>query len=173
MQNLKGLKNIAVIVVLVLAGLYQYLNPGQGTSGSNGNNNTGNNSTPTLSSSGGQAANQQGNQQAVIARIRAAADDPNAKFWTTVGGKVVKNLKDDNDGDRHQKFLVEVSSGITLLVAHNIDLAPRAAVREGDQVLIHAEYVWNNRGGVLHWTHHDPQGRREGGWIEANGRRYE
>ena len=67
---------------------------------------------------------------------------------------------------------MEISPDITLLVAHNIDLAPRIPVAQGDAVTIKGEYVWNNRGGVLHWTHHDPKGRK-GGWVEVAGKRYE
>jgi hypothetical protein len=87
-------------------------------------------------------------------------------------GTVDRTLRDDNDGSRHQRFIIETASGTTVLVAHNIDLAKRVPLREGDQVEILGEYEWNDQGGVLHWTHHDPQGRRPGGWIRHQGREY-
>lgn len=119
-----------------------------------------------------QTANPGASTAQAVEQIRQASRNPDAKFWTTIQGKVVKLLKDDRDGSQHQRFLVEIAPDITLLVAHNIDLAPRIPVVQGDAVTIKGEYVWNNRGGVLHWTHHDPKGRK-GGWVEVAGKRYE
>ncbi|WP_206052699.1 DUF3465 domain-containing protein [Neptunomonas marina] len=89
-------------------------------------------------------------------------------------GRVVKLLPDDLKGSKHQKMIVKLASGHTILIAHNIDLAPRLnSLREGDMLAFKGEYEWNERGGVVHWTHHDPRGRHEGGWLELNGKRYE
>ena len=89
-------------------------------------------------------------------------------------GKVTRVLADDNDGSRHQRFILEMNSGRTLLIAHNIDLAPRiSALRTGDTVSFYGEYETNAQGGVIHWTHHDPQGRHVAGWLEHDGRRYQ
>lgn len=89
-------------------------------------------------------------------------------------GRVTRVLSDDNDGSRHQRFIVEVAPGRTVLIAHNIDLAPRVpSISVGDTVSFYGEYEWNDRGGVIHWTHHDPRGTHPGGWIEHKGRRYE
>jgi hypothetical protein len=86
-------------------------------------------------------------------------------------GLVEKILSDDNRGSRHQRFIVRTGSGQTILIAHNIDLAPRVSeLHEGDEVLFNGEYEWNPKGGVLHWTHHDPSGRHSAGWIKHNGR---
>ncbi|MEM6708802.1 MAG: DUF3465 domain-containing protein [Pseudomonadota bacterium] len=90
------------------------------------------------------------------------------------GGRIVAVLSDDNEGSRHQRFIVEVQPGLTVLVAHNIDLAPRVArLQRGDRVTFKGEYEWTEKGGVVHWTHHDPKQWREGGWIEHEGNRYE
>jgi hypothetical protein len=68
-------------------------------------------------------------------------------------GVVERTLSDDNDGSRHQRFILRLASGQTLLVAHNIDLAPRVAnLRTGDTVEFSGEYEWNEKGGVVHWT---------------------
>ena len=89
-------------------------------------------------------------------------------------GLVSRVLADDNDGSRHQRFVLTLASGQTLLVAHNIDVAPRISrLREGDTVAFNGEYAWNDKGGVIHWTHLDPQGRHSGGWLEHQGQRYE
>ena len=89
-------------------------------------------------------------------------------------GKVVKILADDNRGSRHQKFLVRIASGQTLLFAHNIDLAPRIDdIQVGDFISFRGEYVYNPKGGVVHWTHLDAQGRHYGGWIKHNGNTYQ
>ena len=89
-------------------------------------------------------------------------------------GVVKKLLADDNKGLRHQKFLVSISPGQTLLFAHNIDLAPRVEnLQIGDVVTFRGQYVYNPKGGVMHWTHKDPDGGTKAGWIKHNGKVYD
>ncbi len=105
--------------------------------------------------------------------VEQAYADRASGIWMEVDGSVARVLSDDTQGSRHQRFIVELASGHTLLVAHNIDLAERVPLDQGDRVEMFGEYEWNDRGGVLHWTHHDPQGRRAGGWIRHQGQVYE
>lgn len=106
-------------------------------------------------------------------RIAAAFANRESDLQVTGSGTVIKVLPDDNQGSRHQRFIIELDSGQSLLVAHNIDLAPRIpGLRTGDRVGFHGEYEWNERGGVLHWTHHDPRGKHPDGWLEHAGRTY-
>lgn len=89
-------------------------------------------------------------------------------------GTVIRILKDDNKGARHQKFILKLSSGQTILIAHNIDLAPRInSISHGDVIQFYGEYEWNNKGGLVHWTHHDPNGRHIDGWLKHNGSVYQ
>jgi hypothetical protein len=88
-------------------------------------------------------------------------------------GTVIRVLPDDLNGPRHQRFIVQLASGQTLLMAHNIDIAPRIdGLKVGDSVRFNGEYVWNEKGGVIHWTHHDPQGRHVAGSITHNGKTF-
>ena len=89
-------------------------------------------------------------------------------------GVVSRLLADDNEGDRHQRFIVELPSGKTVLILHNLDLTQRiAGLREGDVVSFSGEYVWNDKGGMIHWTHRDPRKRHRAGWIRHNGKLYQ
>ena len=89
-------------------------------------------------------------------------------------GTVIKLFRDDNQGSRHQKFILRLPSGQTLLIAHNIDLAPRINnISNGDKVQFYGEYEWNDRGGVIHWTHHAPNDQHVSGWLKHNGRTYQ
>ena len=106
-------------------------------------------------------------------KLYKARNNTKAKFWVTVQGKVIKVLKDDLVGSHHQKFLTKIDDDFTLLISHNIDLAPRAPIAKGKAVRVSGLYEWNNRGGVIHWTHHDPKGRKKGGWIKVNGKKYQ
>ena len=115
------------------------------------------------------------------AQGRDASDPAAAAFaarrdgeMMTVEGRVDRILADDHEGSRHQRFILATVSGHTVLVAHNIDLAPRLeGLGKGEMLRLRGQYEWSDRGGVLHWTHHDPDGSHPGGYIERNGRRYE
>jgi len=89
-------------------------------------------------------------------------------------GTVVKLLADDRRGSQHQKFIVRVASDLTILIAHNIDLAPRIdSLRTGKRIDFLGEYEWNRRGGVVHWTHRDPGRHHPDGWLKYENRIYQ
>ena len=89
-------------------------------------------------------------------------------------GVVIRLLSDDNEGSRHQRFIIQLATGQTLLIAHNIDLAARVApLAHGDRIEFNGVYESNPQGGVIHWTHHDPSGRHIAGWIRRNGQTYQ
>ncbi len=111
-------------------------------------------------------------QTDALAKLKKAKDQTNSRLWIGLNATVIKLLKDDLSGSRHQKFLIKVENDMTLLVSHNIDLAQRVPVKVNDHISLKGRYEWNNRGGVIHWTHHDPKGKKAGGWISVNGRKY-
>lgn len=89
----------------------------------------------------------------------------------TIEGEVTKILEDDMGDTPHQRFVVTIHSGHTVLVAHNLARAYRTPAKVGDRVEIHGTYVWNKYGGILHNTHHSDQGEHEDGWINFVGKK--
>lgn len=87
--------------------------------------------------------------------------------------RVYRILADDNEGARHQRFIVELTNGHTVLVSHNLDLADRVPLQELDLVKVRGEYEYNPQGGVVHWTHRDPGAGTKHGWVDLAGIRYE
>lgn len=89
-------------------------------------------------------------------------------------GRVIRILRDDEEGIRHQKFILRLTDGGTLLIAHNIDLASRIEeISVGDEVEYCGEFADNEQGGLVHWTHLDPDRRHAAGWLKHKGKIYE
>ena len=149
------MKKLLIIFIIVI-GIYQWTNSPQSKSSFP------NEKIPEVSS---KAAN------SVIAK---AFKNRQSNIQVQGFGLVERVLSDDNKGSRHQRFILRLSSGQTILIAHNIDLAPKIhSISNGDQVQFYGEYEWNQKGGVVHWTHKDPKGYHVGGWLKHNGKTYQ
>ena len=106
--------------------------------------------------------------------LEKAFHNRQSNLQVTQQGEIIRILSDDTEGSQHQRCIVKLTSGQTLLIAHNIDIAPRVPdMRTGEQLIFYGEYEWNDEGGVIHWTHHDPQGQHEDGWLEYQGKIYQ
>lgn len=127
-------------------------------------------STFTPTPHGDAVASSNGSDQA----LAVAFENRQSNLQVQGSGRVIRILSDDNDGSRHQRFIIQLISGQTLLVAHNIDLANRvASLKVGDHVEFNGVYEWSAQGGVIHWTHHDPRGSHRAGWVKHNDRTYQ
>lgn len=93
----------------------------------------------------------------------------------TAEGTVVRVLADSTGpSGPHERFVVRLDNAdLTVLVDHNLSIAKRVPVGVGDRVVVHGEYVWNVQGGLIHFTHHDPQGSHEAGFIVDGGQTYD
>lgn len=100
------MKKLLLVAVALFAG-YAFLNSQHG---------------PTLNEAPSPISEQStGNSDAIIAN---AFSNHESNLQVSGQGVVTRLLADDNSGSRHQKFIIKLSSGQTLLIAHNIDLAP-------------------------------------------------
>lgn len=107
--------------------------------------------------------------------VAVAFRDHRSEVQVTATGTVTRVLADDDGATGpHQRFIVQLAGrSQTILVTNNLTVGRRVPLRPGDTVTIRGEYIWNTQGGLVHFTHRDPDGSHEGGWIEAGGRRYD
>lgn len=106
--------------------------------------------------------------------LQQAFENQTSNIQVEGKGIVLKILREDTNGRKHQKFLLKLESGQTILIAHNIDLSSRIEnLKVGDEIIFYGEYEWNHKGGVIHWTHHDPSGRHINGWLKHQGKTYQ
>ena len=125
--------------------------------------------TPSDSADGQTLSNESSDE--IIKRL---FDEQKSDVQVTGTGTVTKILSDDNEGSRHQRFILELASGQTLLVAHNVEVAPRLdGLSVGDTVEFKGEYYYNAEGGGIHWTHIDPDGVHADGYLKWNGKIYQ
>jgi hypothetical protein len=107
-------------------------------------------------------------------KIQQAFQQQKSDIQVQSSGRVKAILRDDNNGSRHQKFILQLGNGQTVLIAHNIDLSPRLDdLEKGEIVQFYGEYEYSDQGGVIHWTHHDPQKSHANGWLKYKGRTYQ
>ncbi len=72
----------------------------------------------------------------------------------------------------HEEFSVQTSSG-PVDVIDNVGIAPRIPVKPGQPIQIRGEMVHDpGKLPIVHWTHHDPGGRHQDGFIRFRGRMY-
>jgi hypothetical protein len=161
---------LSLLVVVVLAGVL-LRHPSSSPSGPDSSTPVAGQNPPVASAPG--SVTPSADPSTLNGALIAAAHAHESGVEVEAYGRVSRLLPDDTKGSRHQRFLVRVAHGPTILVAHDTDLAPSVPVEPGDSVGLRGEYIWNDKGGIIHWTHHDPAGRHESGWIEYRGRRYD
>ena len=113
--------------------------------------------------------------QAGDAAIAADFQNQQSNVEVTADGIVVGLFADQHGSDgTHERFVIQLlSQNMTILIEHNVSIGARVPVAQGDHVIVHGEYIWNADGGLIHFTHHDPQGTHESGYIIDHGKTYD
>ena len=101
--------------------------------------------------------------------LKKAVENKEDKVYITVRGKVSRFLKDDEEGSSHQRWILdgdEEDVGLSVMVIHNLERFDRVPLELGDRMEVRGKYVWNDKGGLVHWTNHAVHGEVEGGYIK-------
>jgi hypothetical protein len=102
--------------------------------------------------------------------VAAAFHAHQTQRWLVLRARVKQILPDEYGTYQHQRFIVQCASGMTVLVTNDVSIGTRVPVTVGPTVGVRGEYIWNDQGGLVHFTHHG--GSNGGGWILYRGRLY-
>jgi len=96
----------------------------------------------------------------------------------TAAGSVARVLGTElGPSGEHEGFLLHLAGaagrGLTVRIEDNIDLTGPIPITEGESIVVRGEYIFDPRGGLIHYTHRDPGGRHAAGYIEAGGKLYQ
>jgi len=120
----------------------------------------------------GQAGSDAGN-----AAVYQSWAQQRSKVEVTASGSVAKVLGTRRGPSGvHTGFLLHLRGaegrGLTVRVEDNVDLTGQIPIRAGDDVEVRGEYIYDPRGGLIHYTHRDPRGRHAGGYVRIGNRMY-
>lgn len=91
----------------------------------------------------------------------------------TSEGKITHIFPTADSGTDYQKFIVQLGIGQSILVMHNMELgAAIEGLAIGEYIEVYGEYQWTADGGIIRWTHQDPLGKHQAGWVKYKGRIY-
>lgn len=111
------------------------------------------------------------------AAIYGAWADQRSRVEVTADGTVARILgtRQGRSG-AHEGFLLHLRGagghGLSVRVETNVDITGAIPLEPGESVEVRGEYIYDPRGGIIHYTHHDPAGRHESGYVEAGGDLY-
>jgi len=119
----------------------------------------------------------------------SGGDDPNgavydawaahrSKIEVTASGSVARILGTRvGPSGAHEGFLLHLRGsagrGLTVRIEDNVDLTGPIPLAAGDTVEVRGEYIYDPRGGLIHYTHLDPRGRHAAGYVRVNGKIYD
>jgi len=95
-----------------------------------------------------------------------------SRVEVTASGSVARILGTrSGPSGNHEGFLVHLRGaeghGLTVRVEDNVDITGPIPLKTGDEVEVRGEYVYDQRGGLIHYTHLDPRGRHPGGYVRV------
>jgi hypothetical protein len=100
-----------------------------------------------------------------------------SRVEVTASGSVARVLgQREGPSGMHEGFLLHLRGGagrgLTVRVEDNTDITGPIPLRAGDDVVVRGEYIYDSRGGIIHYTHRDPRARHPAGYVRVNGRIY-
>ena len=111
----------------------------------------------------------------------ACASNPNGHVEVYIPDASVVRVLGDRAGRSgvHEGFVINACPRLTsctrewtyLKVEDNVDITGPIPLQRGDAVSLLGQLECDDN--VIHWTHHDPRGRHQSGYIKVNGKLYE